>query len=385
MEPLGVGIVGCGNISSQYLRPLTAFPDVRVLFCADIDIERAKARAAAFDVPAAGSVRQALEHPGVELVLNLTIPAAHAEVASAAIAAGRHVWNEKPLATDVVSGRALLDQARLAGLRVGCAPDTVLGAGIQSARRLIAAGAIGTPVSALTLLEGPGPQEWHPDPEFLFAKGAGPLFDLGPYYLSVLATLFGPATRVAAVGRRTSDARVIGSGPRAGTEFTVEVPTYLSALAEYAGGQAASLLFSWDSPLVRTGFVEITGTEATLALPDPNGFGGDLRVRRAREGEWTVIPSAGGSAGGAAGGTAGGAAGNGAGTAAGRGIGVVDMARAIRRGEPHRASGEMALHVLEMMTAMERSASGTGFESIESVFDVPAELDAAWDPRVQAA
>jgi predicted dehydrogenase len=300
----------------------------------------------------------------VELVVNLTIPAAHAGVASAAIAAGKHVWNEKPLAPDLASGRALLRQARQAGLRVGCAPDTVLGAGLQSARRLISAGAIGTPVSALTLLQGPGPESWHPDPDFLFAKGAGPLFDLGPYYLSVLATLFGPATRVAAVGRRARDTRVIGSGPRAGTEFTVEVPTYVSALAEYAGAQTASLLFSWDSPLGRVGFVEITGTEATLAVPDPNRFDGDLRVRRARETEWTVIPSAG--------------------AAAGRGIGVVDMARAIRRGEPHRASGEMALHVLEMMTAIKWSASGTGFEAIGSVFEMPAGLDPEWDPRVRA-
>ena len=372
MDPLGVGIVGCGNISNQYLRHLTTFPDVEVLFCADIDTERAKAQAAAYDVPAAGSVQQALGHPGVELVVNLTIPAAHAEVASAAIAAGKHVWNEKPLAPDVALGRALLDQARRAGLRVGCAPDTVLGAGLQSARRLISAGVIGTPVSALTLLQGPGPQSWHPDPEFLFAKGAGPLFDLGPYYLSVLATLFGPATRVAAVGRRARGTRVIGSGPRAGTEFAVDVPTHIAALAEYAGGQAASLLFSWDSPLGRAGFVEITGTEATLSVPDPNRFDGDLRVRRASETEWTVIPSAATEAA------------TEAGTAAGRGIGVVDMARAIRRGEPHRASGEMALHILEMMIAIERSASGTGFEAIESVFDVPAELDAAWDPHVRA-
>jgi len=368
VSPLGVAIVGCGNISGQYLRHLVTFPDVRVLFCADVDTERAKARAAAYDVPAAGSVQQALDQPGVELVVNLTIPAAHAEVASAAIAAGKHVWNEKPLAPDIASGHALLDQARRAGLRVGCAPDTVLGAGLQSARRLISAGVIGTPVSALTLLQGPGPESWHPDPEFLFAKGAGPLFDLGPYYLSVLATLFGPAAAVAAVGRRARGTRVIGSGPRAGTEFAVEVPTYMSALAEYAGGQAASLLFSWDSPLSRAGFVEITGTAATLAVPDPNRFDGDLRVCRAGETEWTVIPSTGA----------------GAGPGAGRGIGVVDMARAIRRGEPHRASGEMALHVLEMMTAIERSAAGSGFEPVESVFDIPAPLDQDWDPHVRA-
>jgi predicted dehydrogenase len=364
-EPFGVAVVGCGNISNQYLKNLTTFPDVKVLFCADIDTSRARARAAAYDVPAAGSVPQALEHSGVRLVVNLTIPAAHAEVASAAIAAGKHVWNEKPLAPDAAAGRALLGQAREAGVRVGCAPDTVLGSGLQSARRLIASGAIGTPISALTLLQGPGPESWHPDPEFLFAKGAGPLFDLGPYYLSVLATLFGPATAVAAVGRKARGTRVIGSGPRRGTEFDVQVPTYISALAEYAAGQAASLLFSWDSPLHRTGFVEITGTEATLALPDPNFFGGDLRVRRARDTEWSVIGSRG--------------------AAAGRGTGVVDMVRAIERGEPHRASGELALHVVEMMAAIERSASGSGFEPVESVFDVPGVLDPEWSPYVRAS
>jgi predicted dehydrogenase len=362
LEPFGVAVVGCGNISKQYLKNLATFPDVRVLFCADIDAGRAKAQAAAYGVPASGSPEQALEHPDVQLVVNLTIPAAHAEVASAAIAAGKHVWNEKPLAPDVAAGRALLQQARAAGVRVGCAPDTMLGAGIQSARRLIASGAIGTPISALTLLQGPGPESWHPDPEFLFARGAGPLFDLGPYYLSVLATLFGPTTRVAAISRRARDTRVIGSGPRAGTEFNVEVPTFISAVAEYAGGQAGSLLFSWDSPLHRTGVLEITGTEATLAVPDPNQFDGDLRVRRAGDEEWTVIGSAG--------------------AAAGRGSGVVDMVRAIRRGEPHRASGEMALHLLEMMTAIERSGSTAAFEPVESGFDVPAALAEDWDPYV---
>jgi predicted dehydrogenase len=364
-KPFGVAVIGCGNISKQYLANLARFPDVQVLFCADIDTERAKAQAAAYDVPASGSVQQALDHPDVQLVVNLTIPAAHAEVASAAIAAGKHVWNEKPLAPDVAAGRALLDQAAKAGVRVGCAPDTVLGAGIQSARRLIASGAIGTPISALTLLQGSGPERWHPDPEFLFARGAGPLFDLGPYYLSVLATMFGPSTRVAAVGRRDRARRVIGSGPRAGTEFGVQVPTYMSALAQYAGGQAASLLFSWDSPLDRNGFVEITGTEATLAVPDPNRFDGDLRVRRAGDEEWTVIASHG--------------------AAAGRGSGVVDMVRAIRLGQPHRASGAMAQHVLEMMTAIERSAATSSFEPVESVFDPPDALAEDWDPYVAAA
>jgi predicted dehydrogenase len=361
-EPAGIAIIGCGNVSNQYLKNLTRFPDLKVLFCADIDIERAKSQASAYDVPESGGVQQALDHPGVELVVNLTVPIAHAEVAAAAIEAGKHVWNEKPLALDVDAGRTLLITAREGGVRVGCAPDTVLGAGLQSARRLIDAGTIGTPLTALTLLQGPGPQNWHPDPEFLFAAGAGPLFDLGPYYLSTLATLFGPANRVAALGRQPSATRVIGAGPRAGAEFAVDVPTYVSVLAEYASGQAASLLFSWDSPMSRYGFVEITGTEATLAVPDPNGFGGDLRLRRAGDKDWTVIPSSGATA--------------------GRGMGVLDMVRGIRRGEPHRASAEIALHVLEMMVAIERSAAAASFEPVASSFDAPEPLEADWDPYV---
>jgi predicted dehydrogenase len=158
---------------------------------------------------------------------------------------------------------------------------------------------------------------------------------------------------------------VIGSGPRAGTQFNVEVPTYISALAEYAGGQAATMLFSWDSPLRRSRFLEITGTEATLSVPDPNQFDGDLRIRRAEDDEWTVVASAG--------------------AAAGRGSGVVDMVRAIAADRPHRASGEMALHVLEMMTAIDRSASTGAFEPVESVFDVPDALTLDWDPYVRGA
>jgi predicted dehydrogenase len=363
-RPFGVGVIGAGAISKQYLRNLTGFPDVEVLICADLDVARARAQAAANGVPAAGSPDDALGHPGVQLIVNLTTPAAHAGVTGAAIAAGKHVWSEKPLTLDVAAGHALLAAAEAAGVRVGCAPDTVLGAGLQTARRFIDSGAIGTPLTALTLLQGPGPQSWHPDPEFLFAPGAGPLFDLGPYYLSVLATLFGPARRVAAIGRSPGESRVIGSGPRAGTEFGVAVPTYVAALADYVGGQAASLLFSWDSPLQRAGFVEITGTEATLAVPDPNRFDGDPRVRRAGDTDWTVIPARG--------------------AVAGRGTGVVDMVRAIRAGVSHRASGELALHVVEMMTAIERSAASAAFEPVQTRFAAPAPLDAQWDPGVAA-
>jgi predicted dehydrogenase len=363
--PLGVAVVGCGNISREYLRNLTSFPDLRVLFCADLDLARAKTQADSYGVPAAGTLAQALEYPGVDLVVNLTIPAAHAEVATAALQAGKHVWNEKPLAHDVPSGRALVALAGRLGLRLGCAPDTVLGAGLQSARRLIGAGTIGTPLSALILMQGAGPESWHPSPEFLFAAGAGPLFDMGPYYLSTLAVLFGPASQVAAVSRQARPARVIGSGPRAGTEFGVQVHTHVAALAEYEAGQVASMMFSWDSPLSRHGFFEITGTEATLAIPDPNTFGGELRVRAARQDEWTVLPTEGATA--------------------GRGLGVLDMARSLRAGQPHRASAELALHVLEMMAEIDASAAGGGVRPVRGGFTVPEPLTADWDPHERSA
>ena len=214
--PVGVAVVGCGTISREYLRNLTAFPDLRVLFCADIDLERAAKQAATYGVPESGTPEEALRHPEVEIVVNLTIPSAHAGVSSAALAAGKSVWTEKPLTLDTASGRRLLAEADQAGLLLGCAPDTMLGAGLQTARRLMAQGVIGMPQTALTMMQSPGPELWHPDPEFLFQPGAGPVFDIGPYYLSWLATIFGPAERVAAVSRRSRDTRVIGQGAAGG-------------------------------------------------------------------------------------------------------------------------------------------------------------------------
>ena len=245
-------------------------------------------------------------------------------------------------------------------MRVGCAPDTVLGAGLQTARRLIASGVIGEPRSALALMQDPGPERWHHDPEFLFRRGAGPLFDMGPYYLSTLATLFGPAEQVAALGRRSQPSRVIGAGPRAGTTFEVEVPTHVAALIGYAQGPAATIVLSFDSPLRRHGFVEITGTEATLSLPDPNRFDGDIRVRATGRDDWESVPAAGATA--------------------GRGLGVLDMARAIRAGTPHRASGELALHVLDIMESVARSITGGTFERVATRLRRPDALPADWDP-----
>jgi predicted dehydrogenase len=243
---------------------------------------------------------------------------------------------------------------------VGGAPDTFLGSGLQTSYRLVAEGAIGEPQTVLTLMQGPGPQSWHPSPEFLFQRGGGPLFDIGPYYLTALAALFGPVARVAATARQAYAERVIGAGPRSGTRFAVEVPTHVSALLAFAGGPAATTVFSFDSALSRHDFFEISGTEATLSVPDPNTFGGQPRLRRAGEPDWTPVTPTG--------------------AGVGRGMGVLDLARSLRTGAPHRASGAGARHVVEVMTAIAESAERGEFVAIEAGFPTPEPLPEDWDP-----
>ena len=268
--PVGVGVIGAGVISDQYLGNLTQFPDLEVLFVADIDEPRAAAQAEKWGVPGSGSVAELLAHDGVEIVVNLTIPAAHVDVALQAVAAGKHVWGEKPYALDRESGARLLRAAEEAGVRVAVAPDTFLGAGIQTGLRVVRRGDVGTPLTGLALFQVPGPESWHPSPEFLFAHGAGPMFDVGPYYLTTLVQVFGPVAKVTATSSKARETRVIGSGPKAGTEFPVEVPTHISALIQFESGASAQAVFSFDSKLARAGFVEIAGTEGTAVFPDPN-------------------------------------------------------------------------------------------------------------------
>jgi predicted dehydrogenase len=356
---VGVALVGCGMISHEYLRNLTRFPDVRVLACTDLDPDRAAQVAGQYGVPASGRPDRALTDPAVEIVVNLTIPTAHVDVALAAIAAGKHVYSEKPLALDPAGGAALLAAAERAGVRVGGAPDTFLGAGLQTVGRLITTGAIGTPQTARTVMQGYGPDSWHPSPEFLFQAGGGPLFDIGPYYLTALTALLGPIVRVGATARTGRAERVIGTGPRAGARFAVEVPTYVSTLLDFDGGAAATSLFSFDAPNDEFVF-EVTGSEATLRVPDPNRFDGPAALLRPGETAWTEVPASG--------------------PAVGRGVGVLEMARALRTGEPHRASGKRAQHVVEVMTAAIGSATSGRFVDIPSTLDPAPPLPAGWDP-----
>ncbi|PFG29171.1 Gfo/Idh/MocA family protein [Paramicrobacterium agarici] len=359
MSRVGVGVIGAGVISTQYLENLTTFPDLDVRFIADLDTERAAAQAQKFGIAASGTVDELLADDDIEIVVNLTIPAVHVDVALQAIAAGKHVWSEKPFALDRESGRMLLDAAHAAGKRVATAPDTILGAGIQSARRMIESGEIGAPLTALTLMQSPGPESWHPNPDFLFQEGAGPLFDIGPYYLTTLVQLFGPVKRVTATASKSRATRIIGSGPRAGESFDVTVPTHVAAMYEFESGQTAQSIFSFDSKLGRTQF-EVAGVDGTLVVPDPNTFEGDLIVHRGTDEVETVASS---------------------GATTSRGTGVAELAQAIRENRPERASGEQAFHVLDIMVSTIEAAESGVPVSVESTVEVQPALPEGWDPR----
>lgn len=356
--PVGVGVIGAGFISDQYLTNMTTYPDLKLVSVGDLVEERAASQAAKYGIGHSGSPNAVIDHPDVEIVVNLTVPAVHAEIAHRALAAGKHVWNEKPLATSLADSRDLLAFAARTGLLLGCAPDTFLGAGIQRTLRLIADGAIGTPLTANAIMQNPGPERWHPDPAFIFQPGVGPLFDIGPYYLTTLAQVFGPASSVSALSSIARKTRTIAVGPKAGATFDVNVASHTAALIEYASGGHAQATFSYQAEVKREGFLEITGTEGTLVAPDPNHFDGEITIAR-NDGtppETFHVD----------------------GTGTGRGIGVLDIARASRTGEAIRATGELAHYVLELMTAIQDAADNRTMISLDKPVSPASLLPASW-------
>jgi predicted dehydrogenase len=355
-KPVNVGIVGCGTISAIYLKNARWLSAIEVVACADLFVERAEARAAEYGVPKACGVAELLADPAIEIVLNLTIPNAHAEIALAALEAGKSVYNEKPLAIGRADGQRLLALAAAKGLRVGCAPDTFLGGGIQTCRKLIDDGAIGQPVAAVAFMVNHGPEHWHPDPDFYYQVGAGPMFDMGPYYLTALVNLIGPVRRVTGSARITTPERTITSEPKYGTTIRVNTPTHVAGLLDFASGAVGTIITSFDVWGANLPRIEIYGTEGTLSVPDPNTFGGPVRLNRARRPEWEDVPLAYSYA------------------ENSRGLGVADMAAAIRSGRPHRASGALAYHILDLMHAF-HDASRTGAHiDVASTCDRPAPL-----------
>lgn len=338
MEPVGIGLIGCGTISGAYLRAAATFDVLKFVACADIDPAAAKRTEETFGVPAM-PVDALLARDDVDVVLNLTIPAAHGEVNLAALAAGKHAYCEKPFGLDVAEGRNVLAAAAEAGLRVGCAPDTFLGGGHQTVRRLIDGGAVGKPVAGTAFMMGPGVEAWHPNPAFYYQPGGGPLFDMGPYYLTALVHVLGPVRRVAAITARGRDRRVATSEARAGEVIDVNVDTHTAGTLEFHNGCVVTVVMSFDVRLHSNRFIEIHGVDASLSSPDPNGFGGLVRVSKGRE--WEDRPLTHGY------------------TANMRSIGLADMCVGIRAGRPHRCDGELAQHVLEIMAAFgESSAEG---------------------------
>ena len=331
MQKLRVGMIGCGNISAAYLKASRMFPGFAISAVADIDAERARARAAEFDVAKVYSVEDLLRDDEIDIVLNLTIPAAHAEICLAALETGHHVYTEKPLAVRFEDGQRIVREAEQRGLRVGSAPDTFLGGGLQTCRKLIDDGWIGRPIAATGFMMSGGPERWHPDPEFFFKPGAGPMFDMGPYYLTALVNLLGPVVRVTGSAQAARRERLIGSKPHFGEVIKVEVPTHVAGVLDFASGAVATLVTSFDVWHANLPWIEIYGTEGTLSVPDPNTFGGPVRLRRFDAPEWREMPLTHGF------------------TDNSRGLGIADMARALQDGRPHRASGALALHVLELM------------------------------------
>jgi predicted dehydrogenase len=354
---LRVALVGCGNISGRYLETLRGFPSVEVVACADLDPARARATADAHGVASSGAVEDVIGADDVELVLNLTPPLAHAEVARAALAAGKHVYGEKPLAAGRGDGAELVHEAAARGLRLGCAPDTFFGSAWQTARRLLDEGAIGRPLAGRASMLCAGHELWHPDPAFFYGRGGGPVLDMGPYYLTALVLLLGPIRRVTAFARSGFAARVVATGPNAGARIPVEAETHAAAVVEHENGAIVTLTTSYDTWADESSF-ELWGTDGTLRLADPNEFDGELGLVRRGSREVEPVPARTGPAG------------------AERGYGLAELVAAHGEGRPHRASGELAFHVLDAMAGILDSAREARVVELSSRVERPEPLDA---------
>ncbi|RDW20625.1 Gfo/Idh/MocA family protein [Oceanobacillus chungangensis] len=331
MKKIKAGVVGCGNISEIYFKNSKRFESFDIVACADIDINLAKQRSEEFDIPKACNTEELLADSEIDLVINLTTPAVHAKIDLAALEAGKHVYGEKPLAVTREEGKKILEAAKAKGLLVGCAPDTFLGGGIQTCRKLIDDGWIGDPVSATAFMMNHGHESWHPNPNFYYQEGGGPMFDMGPYYLTALITLMGSIKRVTGSANITFPERTITSQPKYGEKIQVNTPTQINGVLDFESGAVASIITSFDTWYHHLPNIEIYGTKGSLVVPDPNRFGGPVFLRRYDQNSWSEIPLTYGY------------------TDNSRGLGVADMAYSILRGETPRANGELAFHVLDVM------------------------------------
>ncbi len=352
-KPMKIGLIGCGNISQQYKDGCDHYAGIELAFVSDLDTSRASARAAEWGVPKSGSPEQLLADPEVELVVNLTIPGAHAQVDRMILEAGKHVYSEKPLARSVSEARVVLALASERGLRLGCAPDTFLGSSHQTARRAIDGGLIGRPTSATAFMQCRGHEHWHPSPQFYYQAGGGPLLDMGPYYLANLVQLLGPVEKVTGFVGKAFGEREILSKPLSGTRMPVEIDTHIGAVLSFVNGVICTMVMSFDVASHTLPNIQVHGTLGSLDIPDPNGFGGAVRHCAWGQSAWEPLPSVFEDAG-------------------KRGAGPQDMARAIRTSTPHRPSAELALHVLEAMEAVLTAGQTGRVVTLTTTCDRPA-------------
>lgn len=358
MGTIKVGIVGIGCISGIYLENLTkVFKEVEIIGVCDLVKERAVAASETYHIPKVyADMHELFADSEVDIVLNLTRPYEHFDVTAAAIQAGKHVYSEKPLGASYEEGKELMKMATEKGVKIGCAPDTFLGAGIQTCRKLIEDGFIGTPVAASAFMVCRGHESWHPDPAFYYQFGGGPILDMGPYYVTALVSLLGNVEKVTGMTKKSFETRMITSEPKNGEVVQVEVPTNINGLMQFANGVVGSIYTTFDAYKAEVPFIEIYGSEGTLSVPDPNTFGGSVRLYRKGTNEFKEIPllldypenS--------------------------RGLGLADMAKAIQTGRLHRANGELALHVLEIITSFQKSSEQEKHLSLETTMQRPAAM-----------
>lgn len=359
-RPIHIGLIGCGKISDAYFAGAASYANIRIVACADADSVRAREKADQHRVRSS-TVDELLSDAGIDLVVNLTIPRAHAAINTTALNAGKHVYTEKPFALSSADGAAVLALAREKNLLVGCAPDTFLGGGLQTARKAIDDGLIGRPVSAMAFMLCRGHERWHPSPQFYYEKGGGPMFDMGPYYLTALVNFLGPIARVSGSAQSAFPERIITSEPLAGSKIPVETPTHVTGVLDFANGTTATIVTSFDTWPYPLPHLLIFGTDGTLEVPDPNRFDGVVRLRRSARDTYEEIPHT-------------------HSIERARGSGVADMAMSItRRNRSHRASGELAQHVLEVMEAFEKSSIAERHIRIASTCERPDALPVRLD------
>jgi predicted dehydrogenase len=354
MERVGIGIVGLGNISGAYLRAAANFPNLEIRAVADLSADTSRQRADEFGLVAV-ALDDIFTSPEVEIILNLTIPRAHVEVGLRAVAAGKHVYSEKPLGIAFAEGRSLVEAARAKGVRIGSAPDTFLGGAHQLARRVLDEGSVGEPVGGTAFFMCPGHERWHPNPAFYYDFGGGPMLDMGPYYVTDLVNLLGPVVKVAGMATTPRASRTITAKERHGEVIPVHVPTHVSGMLHFANGAVVQIVMSFDVHAHRHSPIEIYGTQGSLSVPDPNLFGG--KVERFTNGDWALVagamPFSDGNY---------------------RSLGLADMAHAIRAGRPHRANGELALHVLEIMEGIGKASESGMTVAMTTTVERPAPL-----------